>query len=59
LLPLQQGAWARVRADGQAWPAEPMETASPNTAQDPPLAVYTVAPHQLITLRSTAPWGAA
>ena len=59
LLPLQQGAWVRVRADGRAWPSESMDTTSPNAAHDRPLAVYTVAPHQLITLRSTAPWGAA
>ena len=58
LLPLQPGLWARVRADGQLWPDEPGQDLAAKSADALALAVHTVAPHQLITLRSHAPWSA-
>lgn len=58
LLPLQPGLWARVRADGQLWPDEHGQDLVAESADALALAVHTVAPHQLITLRSHAPWSA-
>ena len=56
-LPLPRGAWARVYADGRAWPSVP----TPGQGQAPDVGLsmelHTVAPHQLLTLRSTSMGG--
>ena len=56
-LLLPQGQWSRRRADGQPFSVADTPDADQATVGAASTDLFTVRPHQLITLRSTTPWG--